>query len=402
MARSPFATILERPVTVLMLLVSLLVIGVIANARLPRQLFPSGFVAGRISVSIPVIDSTPMEVMERVAIPAEELIRTIPGINRIESRSRSSSCRLSITYSNTEDADLIYADIRDRMERLLPSLPEGSDRYQIYRFNLETDIPVMQCAATYTETVIAPDVLLENVVAPRLEAVDGVARVEVQGLVNRQVAIELIPERVAAHSVDVAGLIARLRGENILAPGGALEDGGRRSLLRVSQRFESLDDIREMRVNDSLTIGDIAEVFIERGVEQFVVRVNGEMCKLLSIFKDSDANAVEVCRRLNEVYEKELPRDPRFGGFDFFVFFDAGEMITESIASLQSTCAWGGLLAMAVLFFFLRRWRATLLVSAAIPLSLSPDGARGDLLQRRDFEPLFDDGPDHRHRHVDR
>lgn len=370
MRETLLSRLLARPVTVLVLLATLLVVGGIANARIPRQLVPGGIVSPVVSVMIPVPESTPREVMERVAIPAEELIRTIPGIRSIRSTSRGDFCRLQVEYSDGADADVIYADLRDRMERLLPDLPEGADRYQLFRFNLETDLPVLQCAVTYPEGMSSPQALLENVVVPRLEALDGVARVEVQGLLARQVSIELIPDRVMAHGVDVMGLIQRLRGENLIAPGGALEEGGRRALLRVTRRFESLDEIRAFRVDDSLLLGDIAEVLVERGVRDRVVRVDGKLCHILRVSKDSDANAVSVCRRLNEVFGQELARDPRLAGFEYKVFFDSGKQITASLSSLRSTCMTGGLLAVLVLLAFLRRWRATLVVAAAIPLSL--------------------------------
>jgi len=352
-----------------MLLVTLLVVGTIANQRVPLMLFPGGFLSGAISVRFLVTGLTPQEVMERISIPAEELIRTVPGVTRIRSWSASTSSILRVEYGNSEDTDVIYADIRDRMERLLPSLPEGADQYELFRFDLD-DLPVMSVAASYPESVNAPDSLLESVVGPRLEAVDGVARVEIQGLAKRQVAVELIPELVFAHGVDVRDLISRLRGENILAPGGTIDDGGRRSLLRVSNRFTDLEAVRAVRIDDSLTLGEIAEIKIERGLDRWLVRVDGRPCKILSISKESDANAVDVCARVHEVFDEVLPQDPRLQDFRFEVYFDTGQMIVQSLNSLKRTCAWGGVLAIVVLFAFLRRWRSTLLVSASIPLSL--------------------------------
>ncbi len=361
---------LDRPVTVLMLLCSILVIGVIAKLGVPLILFPPGIVAGSISVSVPVPESTPQEVMEQVAVPAEELFRTIPGTTKISSFSGASFCQIRVQYSGGADGDAIYADIRDRMERLLPSFPEGADRYRIFRFNLDTDVQVMSCAATYSDEVHSPETLLENVIRPRLEATEGVARADVRGLVGRQVSIELIPERVTAHSVDVRALVAKLRGENLLVPGGPVDDGGRRWLVRVSQRFQDLDEIRSLRIDDALTLGDIADVRIRRGVDRFLVRVDGELCQVVEVFKESEANAVDVCKRLRHVYEEELTKDPRLSGFTFHIFFDQGETITQQIGNLQSTCLWGGLLAVVVLFLFIRRLRPTLLIAAAIPLSL--------------------------------
>ena len=360
---------IHRPVGVLMLLVTLGVIGAIAFTRIPLQLFPPGFVDATISLRVPVEESTPEEILEQVTKPVEESLRTIAGITSIQSTSGTSSASLQVKYSNDVDGDTIYADVRDRMERILPSLPEGADRYRIFRFNLDTDVPVMWAAATRDATVKYPDALLENVVKAKLEAVPGVARVEVRGLVARRVDIELDPEQVKAYRVDVNRLIQRLRADNLVSPGGVLREGGNRYLLRLSSQFEDFEQIRNYRVSDSLVLGDIATVDYRRALENFLVRVDGEISYMLEISKQSEANTVETCEQLQKVFD-ELPADPRLRGFKFFPYMSQGKLIKASLSSLGSTCLWGGLFAVVILYLFLRRVRITFVVAMAIPLSL--------------------------------
>ncbi len=360
---------LHRPITVLMLLVSLAVVGFLAYRSIPLQLVPAGIVEQSISVRIPVPDSTPTEVMEEVAEPAEELIRTIAGVTTIVSTSSSDSCSIRVGYSASADSDSIYADVRDRMERLLPSLPEGADRYFIFRFNIETDLPIIQMAVTYGDDVVDSDALLENVIRPRLEGIDGIARVEVRGLVVKQVAVELDPQLVEAYALDIRELIDRLRGDNVISPGGIVDEGGRRFLLRLSTRFADFDEIRNYRISDSLTLGDVATVGYDLGLQNFLVRVNGLRCKTLVISKESEANTLDTCANVLAELEK-LPNDPRLASFGYFPYFNQGKVIEDSIDNLKNSCAWGGLLAIVVLYLFLRRVKITLLVAAAIPLSL--------------------------------
>ncbi|MFQ5653609.1 MAG: efflux RND transporter permease subunit [Planctomycetota bacterium] len=363
---------LHRPVTVLMLLSTLGVVGLLANRGIPLQLVPSGLTMMHISISIPVPDSTPLEVMEEVTRPAEELFRTIPGITRISSRSGSNGAGIHVQYGASEDGDSIYADLRDRLERLLPTLPEGADRYFIYRANLDTDIPVMSVAVTYGEDLPDVDPLLENVIQPRLEAIDGVARVQIWGIVRREVEIELIPERVEAYRIDLMRLIGRLRADNLIAPAGLLREGGKRYLLRLSSRFNALEELRRYPINDSLLLADIARVDWRRGARDFLVRVDGKLCKVIELSKESDANTVDVCRRLDQALEAELkiPVALCLAGLAFHTYWDQGEAISDSVDALKTTCLWGGLLAVLVLLAFLRRALITLLVAAAIPLSL--------------------------------
>ncbi|MGE3166999.1 MAG: efflux RND transporter permease subunit [Planctomycetota bacterium] len=363
------AVAIRRPVTVLMLLLTLGVVGLIAYQRIPIQAMPP-FRDSQVSVSISVPDSTPREVMERVAEPAEELLRTIPGVTRVESRSRSDSCRITVYYGPESDGTAVYDDIRDRMERLLPSLPEGTDRYRLFRFNLEVDFPVFMMAVSFDETVEEPDALLENVVRPRLEALDGVARVDIHGVVDREVELELDPDAVRAYGVNVQRLIQRLREDNLIAPGGVVDDGGRRYLLRLATRFADFDELRSYPVDDSLVLGQIAQVGFRRGLRTFMARVDGQVCRIVQILKESEANTVQTCDSVNAEIER-LGRDPRLAGFRFIPYLSLGEIIEASLAGLQQTCLWGGLLAVVVLFLFLGHLRLTLLIAAAIPLSLT-------------------------------
>lgn len=369
-SRSLLTASIRRPVTVLMLLLTLGVLGFIAYQRIPIQAVPPGLQDSQISVSIPVPDSTPREVMEQVAEPAEELLRTIPGVTRIVSRSRSDSCRVTVSYGPGSDGTAIYDDVRDRMERLLPTLPEGSDRYRIFRFNLEADLPVFMLAVSFDDDVVEPDTLLENVIRPRIEALEGVARVDLHGIVDREVALELDPDAVRAYGVNVQRLIQRLSGDNLIAPGGVVDDGGTRYLLRLASRFDSFDELREYPVDDTLVLGQIAEVDFRHGLRTFMARMDGKLCRIVQVLKESEANTAKTCELVTAEIER-LERDPRLAGFHFIPYLSLGKMIEASLDGLRQTCLWGGLLAIVVLYLFLRHLKLTLLIAMAIPLSLT-------------------------------
>lgn len=362
-------TIFDRPVMVLMLLLTVLVVGGISLLSTPLQLFPPGFVDRTITVYFGVRESTPLEVAETIAEPAEELLRTIPGLSKIRSISGGSGCSVTVTISAESDSTEVYADIADRMERLQPRLPEGSERYRIFRFDLETDIPIVSLGVT-SDGDEDIETLLENVVRPRLEAVDGVARVEIRGLLGKAVSIELDPDEVWAHRIDLRNLINRLQGESVEGSAGIVEDSGRRFVLRLGSRFDDLDQLRQFPVNDYLRLGDIAEVGLKYGARDFIVRLNGKLCNIIDVSKESDANTVEVCRKLDEIIEGQIRTDKRLEGVEFTTFFDQGKVISRSLESLRDSCGWGGLFAVLVLWLFLRRWVSTLIVAGAIPLSL--------------------------------
>lgn len=358
-----------RPITVLVSVLTLGVMGALATARMPLQLVPPGLQSANLSVFIPVQESAPREVLEDVARPVEEAFRTIAGLTSVGSTSTGTGCRVRVEFPFGTDVRVIYADVRDRMERLLPTLPEGAERYRIRRFNPESDIPVMMLAVSFADDVSQPDTLVETLVRPRLEGVDGVAAVEIRGLVGREIEIELDPDRVNAHGVDLQRLLERLRADNLILPGGVVREGGARTLVRLASRLRSHEEIAAYPVTASLTVGDLGQVGERRALRDFVARVDGQLCLLAQVSRESEANIAATCERLRGAV-RELEQDPRLSGFRFHAYLDQGLVIETAMAGLRAACAWGGLFAFLVLYVFLRRLTLTVVVAAAIPLSL--------------------------------
>ncbi|MCA9300595.1 MAG: efflux RND transporter permease subunit, partial [Phycisphaerales bacterium] len=140
--------------------------------------------------------------------------------------------------------------------------------------------------------------------------------------------------------------------------------------LRVVARYESLEDIRNLPVGNGLRLQDVADVYVEDRAEQAVYRVDSGPGIFLDIYKESTANTVDVARRIRETLETVFANDPRFEGMQAHIFFDQGEIIQESLGNLQQTALFGGVFAVLVLFFFLRRVGMTVLIALAIPVSV--------------------------------
>lgn len=359
----------RRPVTVLMAVLTLLVVGLLAYTRVPLQLMPAGLTQPQLTIWVPLPDSTPTEVMEEVTRPIEEQLRTVPGLTDVRSRSNSNECSVTVEYGVDQDPATVYADIQDRLERLVPILPDGAERFRIFRFNLDTDLPIIFMAISFDEEVRDPDVLLENVVQPRIEGVEGVARVTTMGMVTTEVEIELDPARVNALGVNLQTLVNRLQADNSVEPLGVVEEDGTRQIVRLSGRFDDFDQIRNFPVRQSLLLGEIARVQERRGLQDFLARVDGRICRLVQVSKESDANTVDTCARLQEELER-MGRDPRTRGVSFLPWFDQGKQIEAAVGSVRKTSLWGGLFAVLVLLLFLRQVRLTLLVSTVIPLAV--------------------------------
>ncbi|MEM7168075.1 MAG: efflux RND transporter permease subunit [Planctomycetota bacterium] len=359
----------RRPVTVLMAVLTLIVIGVIAYSRIPLQLTPPGISNPQLTIWIPLTTLSPNEVMEEIARPIEEQLRTVPGLTEVTSYSSSDFCQVRVEHGDDQDADAIYADIQDRMERILPSLPEGTERYRIFKFDLDRDLPIIFMAVSFDDAVSDPDGLLDNVIQPRIEGVDGVARVSTMGQIASEVEIELDPERVNALGVNMERLVQRLRQDNAVEPLGVVEEDSTRHIVRLSGRFDDFDEIRNFPVRQSLLLGDIAVVQERRGLRDFLARVDGRISRLVQISKESDANTVDTCLRVQAELDR-MEIDPRTRGVSFLAYFNQGEQIEAAVAGVRQTSLWGGLFAVIVLFFFLRQLPLTFLVALSIPLSI--------------------------------
>lgn len=371
------ATFLRRPVGVLTLLAVIVTLGVIAYVRIPVQLLPGGWGSQTFTIFVPNPNSNPRETEDRVTRPVEEQVRTISGVKRVRSTSRSDRAEVRVEFAGDADLDVSYAEIRDRLEKIRSQLPRGSDRYFIFRFSLDESTPIFFGGLLFDLEPSDPRVndICENIVKRRIEAVDGVARMDVQGMLEESIRILLDVDRVRAQRLDLVQVVQRLARDNFASPIGKLEDGEAKYLLRVDSRFRDLEEIREVPIGRGLKVRDVGEVRRYQAARESLTRVSEMGSRTMkfavvgSISKASGANTVETCGRVMEAMA-ELEARPDVAGFRFDPWFNQGRMIQQSLEDLEHAATDGAWFAIAVLFFFLRRVRLTLLIALSIPVSL--------------------------------
>ena len=362
---------LDRPVTVIMAVAALLVVGVVAYTRIPLDLVPGGLEGDRLYVRAGYADASPAEVEREVTRPLEEAIATVPRVGRVISGANRGGAWANVQFLPGTDMHEAYADLRDRIDRAMPELPEEIERVQVLRWN-QDDWPVMWIGASLKGEFVDPFQLLDVHVRPALQRIEGVGTVEVRGEEARQVRIELDLGRLRGHGVEPFEVGRRLASLNFALPAGRVMEGGRRIHVRSLGRFESLDQIRQLIVDDEhgLRLGDVAEVALKPPKQDWFTRIDGRPALGIEVMKASGGNLVEISRGVRARLA-ELQRRPHLEGVDFEIFWDQGEHIVESVDNLKSTGLWGGLFAALVLLFFLRAARMTLIITLAIPLSVT-------------------------------
>jgi HAE1 family hydrophobic/amphiphilic exporter-1 len=226
-----------------MLLLTIVGTGLISYLRIPLTLLPRGLSSPWLNVSLPYPGAGPAEVEDQLARPVEEVLRTIPGITQIISFSSEDFAEVEVEFSSQTDMDVAYGEVRDRLERVRPELPPEMDRYRIRRFNSNTDLPVMWIGVQYDAGANDPFFPIEKIAVPRIEGVDGVARVGLYGVVDEAVRIFVDMERTRGYGVNLGQVIRSLQADNFTLPAGRVDDGGRTFALRVDSRFSHGNDL---------------------------------------------------------------------------------------------------------------------------------------------------------------
>lgn len=359
---------LDRPIGVIVLLASVLVVGLVATLGIPIELVPKGFSEPFLRVMVPWRDAPATEVLEKVVRPLEEELSTTPGLDRINSSSATGSGRLFLRFKQGTDMDVAYREVRDRVERAKRRLPDDVERVYI-RKDDDTGIPIFVLGLAIDDSISAAYDLIQNEVILPLERIDGVAAVDVDGLVEKEVLIELDRERATAAGIDIWTLAQELGQDNFSLASGQVHAGDRKLLLRLVATYDDLDALRARPLSPTVRLGDVATIRYDVPEAKFRVRAMSKPAVAVVVRKEGDANTLEVAQRVQEAVAR-FAENPRLKVIETTELFNQRKVILESLDTLLSSGKIGALFAILVLFFFLRRLRMTLIITLSIPLSL--------------------------------
>ena len=358
---------IKRPVTTIMFFVSLFVIGLIAAIRLPLEAFPE-VSPPFIFVSLPYTGSTPEEVERTVLRPAEEALATMSGIKRMDSNARSEGAQIFMQFSDwSRDVAIAASEARERLDAIRDELPDDLKRYQVLKFST-TDQPVLQVRLASKHDLTGEYDMIDREFKRRIERLPGVARVEVSGAPQNEVEIAVLPDRLSAHGISLNDLSTRLQQVNFSVSAGEIDDGGRRLRVQPVGEVTDLQQLRDLVIaKDGTRLGDIADVRLKPGEMDYGRRLDGERAVGLNIFKERNANLVEVSRAaLAEV--DAIRAQPDLSDLQVKIIQNLGDNVTSSLTELAEAGGIGLLLSITVLYFFLRHWPSTLMVTLAIPI----------------------------------
>ncbi len=360
----------NRPVTVAMILLAILVIGGIAYYKIKLDLLPEGLSNSFLSVWVPYRNSSPKEVEEQIAKNIEGELKTVKNLKRVFSSSSSNGCYVFLELSQNTNMDLAYSQVVDRMERIKPVLPDEIENYYIHR-QRENDIPVIDLAVSYPDTIQDPYYIIEHKIKNNFSNINGVANIEIDGVREKYIQIIVNDDKIKSHRLNTYEIIRGLLDENFSVSSGYSYVGDKKLMIRIASKFKGIDDIKKIEVRKGLKISDFAEVVYDFDEEiKSISRVNGMLSATLSIYKESDANTVEVCRNIEKRIKDIFNQDPDLKDVNYTLLFNQGKLIEQSINNVKESAFWGGIFAFGVLFLFFKDIRMTAMLTFSIPLSL--------------------------------
>ncbi len=359
---------LQRPVTTVVVFVALALVGLIASRLLPLEKFPDIEFPG-IFVQIPYNGSTPEEVERLITRPVEESLATLSGVKQMFSTSREDQMEIWLQFDWDQPMGAKGIEARAKVDSIRHELPEDVRRVFIFTGSLG-DQPVLELRISSDRDLGDSYDLLDRLLLRRLERIDGVSQVSLHGVDPREIRILLKPDRLAAHGVEIAELRDLLVDSNFAVSAGQLTASGQRFSVRPTGEFRTIDEIRDLMISaDGLRLADVADVELRTPERNYGRHLDGSYAIAISVNKTTGANLVDVTDRVLAEIE-EVGKLPQMQGISIFPMDNQGDAVRESLADLLNAGLIGGLLAIVVLYLFLRQVSTTLIVTASVPFSL--------------------------------
>jgi HAE1 family hydrophobic/amphiphilic exporter-1 len=359
----------HRPIFTTMVTLIVLIMGGVSLYRIPVDLMPD-VTSPTLSVSTRYENASPAEIEELITRPVEEAMSAVPGVEEVSSVSSEGNSNVRITFAWGTDLDAAANDIRDRLDRVIPRLPEEADRPTLRKFDLAS-FPILILGAASRLDPVQMRKLIDDQVKYRIERVPGVAALDVMGGQEREIHVLLDPDKIKALGIPLDVLVSRIKDANVTLPAGTLEAGNYEMVVRTPGEYTNLDQLREtavaVRQGVPVLLKDVAQIEDSWLKVTRLVRVNGVPGVRMSVNKQSGRNTVDVARAVREEIERINQDIPQVR---ITPIVDTSEYIERSITNVGSSAMYGGLYAIVILLLFLRNVRSTAIIATAIPISI--------------------------------
>lgn len=358
---------LRKPVTICMCFLSMLLFGIAAGRLLPLEKFP-GIDIPQMVVQVPYSNATPSEIETMITRPVEEAIATMSGIKRLRATSFEDRAEIFVEFDWAANIKAKSIEAREKIDAIRDELPDDVERVMVFKFNTN-DMPIFQLRVSSDRDLSNAYDLLDRNLKRVMERVPGVSKVELYGVMKKQISIRLIPERMTSLHINTQQLNQRLRDANFSMSAGHFFANDQKYLVNPQGEFSDIQDIEQLYIANGITLRDIATISYELPERNEGRHLDRTYAVGFNVFRESGSNLVEVSKAVLEVIE-EAKQDPAFDGINLFVMDDVADSVTSSLSDLVNAGLFGAMLSVVVLYLFLRQISTTLLVVLSVPFSI--------------------------------
>jgi HAE1 family hydrophobic/amphiphilic exporter-1 len=364
-------TSVKRPVTVWMFMLAVMLFGMVGFSRLAVKLLPD-LSYPSVTIRTAYDGAAPVEIEQLVSKPIEEAVGVVKGLRKISSISRSGMSDVVLEFEWGTNMDMASLEVREKIDTI--ELPLDINKPLLLRFNPNLD-PIMRLAFSVpdadAEQLKQMRTFADEELKRRLEALSGVAAVRLSGGLEQEVHIELNQQKLSQLNLNADQIKRRINEENINLSAGKVIQGDKEYLVRTLNQFNSLEELGQVIVyrNEQtlVRLSDIAVISDAYKERSDITRIGDMESIELAIYKEGDANTVAVAKKLQD----ELSKINLAGNKNQLnVIYDQSEFIESAVNEVTSAALFGSLLAMLVIYLFLRDIIATLIISISIPFSV--------------------------------
>ena len=367
---SLYGSAVKRPIMTTLCFVAVIILGLFSLVKLPIDLFPD-IDTNTIMVITMYPGASAEDIEQNVTKPLENSLNSVEHLKHISSASRENTSVITLEFEYGYDIDVLTNDVRDKLDMVKSMLPDDAENPIIFKFSTDM-IPICLLSVEAKESMPGLYKILDDGVANPLARIDGVGTVSISGAPKREIHIYVDPNKLEAYHLSVETISQVIAAENRNIPGGSFDIGSNTYALRVQGEFDTSAEMRDLVVGSfngkPVYLHDVARIddsLEERTQQTFI---NGREGAMIIIQKQSGANSVQISEKVMQMLpklQKNLPSDIKLG-----VVVDTSDNIRNTIASLEETVLYALLFVMIVVFVFLGRWRATMIIVITIPVSL--------------------------------
>ena len=354
-----------------MLMVAIIAFGSVGFSRLAVNLLPD-ITYPTITVRTEYEGVAPLEIERLISEPVEGLVGVVSNVVRVSSISRPGVSDVVVEFGWGTNMDFASLDIREKLD--LANLPRDAGKPILLRFDPSLD-PVMRLAFYGTLSLMEMRRMAEERLRPDLESLEGVAAVRINGGLEEEIQVEVEAQRLAHLGISIDQVTNRLAAENVNLTGGVLKDGEAEFLVRTLNQFQGIDEIGQIVIGQidraPIKLKDVGRVFRGHRERDLVTRINDREGVEVAVFKEGDANTVQVSAAIQERLDEFLAENASLlqdSGME--VVFNQATFIQQAVDEVLNTAIIGGILAVVVLFLFLRDLKSTAIIGLSIPLSV--------------------------------